>query len=55
MNTVFSIVAARSPALGEGSLAVVRVFQDAPQVPGDISVESNKHPEHFAPPVTSRT
>merc|ERR1711923_691406 len=57
-NTTLLAVPARSPALGEGSLAVVRVLQDLPGVSSRISVESSLvyfPPGSCPPPVTSRT
>ena len=57
MKTMLLAVPARSPALGEGSLAVVRVLQEPPGV-SRISVESslvNVPPGQCPPPVTSRT
>ena len=57
MNTMLFTVPARSPALGEGSLAVVRVLQDPPGVVR-ISVESSlvyDLPGQCTPPTTKRT
>ena len=53
---MFCAVPARSPYLGEGSLAVVRVLQD-PAGDCRISVESRTvyvSPGLYSPPVTSR-
>merc|ERR1712241_760085 len=57
-NTTLLAVPARSPYLGEGSLAVVRVLQDLPGFSSRTSVESSQvsvPPGLCAPPVTIRT
>ena len=56
-KTMFLAVPARSPVLGVGSFAVVRVVQD-PAEDCRISVESRQvyfPPDQCVPPVTSRT